>query len=89
MRLNAFPSPARILVNVHHGRMRLWCLLLLLAVVVGCATVGPWQQEGKSETQMKKDEYECAKEVQSMFPWDRTKMFRLCMGARGWKEGGR
>ena len=62
---------------------------LLLGVVAGCATVGPWHQEGKTETQEKKDEWECAREVQSMFPWDRTKMFRLCMGARGWKEGGR
>ena len=89
MRLNAFSFAARIPLNVHNGMMRLWCLLLLVTVVAGCATVGPWQQEGKTETQMKKDEYECAKEVQSMFPWDRTKMFRLCMGARGWKKGGR
>ena len=89
MRLNAFPSPARILRNVHNGTMRLWCLLFLVTVVAGCATVGPWQQEGKTETHMKKDEWDCAREVQSMFPWDRTKMFRLCMGARGWKEGGR
>ncbi len=89
MRLNAFSSPARILLNVHNGMMRLWCLLLLVPVVAGCATVGPWQQEGKTETQMKKDEWECAKEVQNMLPFDRTKMFRLCMGARGWKEEGR
>jgi len=88
MRLNAFPSPARILRNVHNGMMRLWCLLFLVTVVVGCATVGPWQQEGKTETHMKKDEWDCAREVQSMFPWDRTKMFRLCMGARGWREEG-
>ena len=88
MRLNAVPSPARILRNVHNGMLRLWCLLFLFTVVAGCATVGPWQQEGKTETQMKKDEWDCAREVQSMFPWDRTKMFRLCMGARGWKEEG-
>jgi hypothetical protein len=89
MRVHAFPSPAEILLTVRNGIMRLWYLLLLVAVVAGCATVGPWQQEGKTETQMKKDEWECAKEVQNMLPWDRTKMFRLCMGARGWKEGGR
>lgn len=89
MRVHACSSRARILLNVHHRLVSLWSLLCLVTVVTGCATVGPWQQEGKTETQMKKDEYECAKEVQSMFPWDRTKMFRLCMGARGWKEVGR
>ena len=89
MQLNAFPSPARILRNVQNGMVRVWCLLLLLGVLAGCATVGPWQQEGKTEAQEKKDEWDCAREVQSMFPWDRTKMFRLCMGARGWKEIGR
>ena len=69
--------------------MRIWCLILLVPVMAGCATVGPWQQEGKTETQMKQDEYACAKETQHMLPFDRTKMFRLCMGARGWKEEGR
>ena len=89
MRLHNLPSPGRILCNVHHGMMRLSCLILLVAVVAGCATVGPWQQEGKTERQLKEDEWYCAREVQSILPFDRTKMFRLCMGARGWKEQGR
>jgi predicted aminopeptidase len=89
MRVNAFPSPRRILRNAHHGMLRLWCLILLVAVVAGCATVGPWQQEGKTEKDLKTDEWYCAQQVQSMLPFDRTKMFRLCMGSRGWKEVGR
>ena len=89
MRLNAFPSPRRILRHTRHGMLRFSCLLLLVAVGAGCATVGPWQQEGKTEQQLKKDEWDCAREVQSMLPFERTKMFRLCMGARGWKECGR
>ena len=68
--------------------MRAWWLIVLVALAAGCATVGAWQQEGKTEQEQKKDEWECAKEVQYMLPWDRTKMFRLCMGARGWKEVG-
>ena len=89
MRRNAFSSLARIIVNVHNGMMRLWCLLLLLAVVAGCATVGPWQQEGKTERQLKEDEWYCAREVNYLDVWDRSKFFRLCMGARGWKEESR
>ena len=89
MRCNAVPSPGRIFRHAHHGIVTLSCMILLVAVAAGCATVGPWQQEGKTERQLKEDEWYCAREVNYMDVWDRSKFFRLCMGARGWKEVGR
>jgi len=69
--------------------MRLWFLIFLVAVVAGCATLGPWQKEGATEQELKQAEWDCARQVTQLPAFDRSKFFRLCMGAKGWKEIGR
>ena len=38
--------------------MRLWCLVLLVAVTARCATVGPWQKEGGTKPELTQEEKE-------------------------------
>jgi hypothetical protein len=70
-------------------KMRLSLLIFLVVVVAGCATVGTWQKEGATEQETYQAEWDCAREVKYIDVWDRSTFFRLCMGARGWKEIGR
>jgi hypothetical protein len=70
-------------------KMRIWLLIFLVIAVAGCVSIGTWQKEGGTEQETKQAEWDCAREVRSLDPWDRSTFFRLCMGARGWKEIGR
>lgn len=99
MRINAFRPPLQIVRNAHHGMFQICGLILFAALIAGCVptlptlpttVVGTWDKEGATEQETKQAEWECAQQVSSLrVPFnDRSEYYRLCMGAKGWKEKG-